>query len=114
MISITVHLASALICISGACQPALVGADTPPGQYRLERAITPVAGYGGSVLAFHQDASGTYAIHRPWLGRPAERREERLYGTGSRVITAGCINVTPELYNWLETYCASCALEVLP
>ncbi|WP_231752925.1 hypothetical protein, partial [Burkholderia sp. TSV86] len=71
---ITVHLAAALICFSGRCHPALVGADTPRGTYPIVHAATREPGYGGDVLAFARDAHGVYAIHRVWTRIPSERR----------------------------------------
>ena len=114
MISITVYLAASLLCISDVCYPALVGKETPIGQYQLRAVKTTDSGYGGSVLAFHEDPHGLFAIHRPWLERPYEKREERLAGKGSRVITAGCINVANDVYGWLENNCSTCSIEVLP
>lgn len=112
--SLTLYLTSALICIDDACYNALVGIDTPIGTYKLELLHTSSPGYGGSVLGFHSDDSGVYAIHQTWLGNPNERREERLSGKGSRIITNGCINVEPELYDWLAKNCSECILEVVP
>ena len=66
-------------------------------QYRYVQAN----GYGGDVLQFAETSSDILAIHRVWLGRPAEHRAERL-ASGDvlqrRSVTHGCINVDPAVY----------------
>jgi hypothetical protein len=106
---VIVHLATALICFSGQCHPALVGPKTPVGTFQLQDRRVAVPGYGGDVLAFAQDATGVFAIHRVWLRRPAERRYYRLtQGTTEerRTITNGCINVMPDIYEELISCCS--------
>lgn len=118
MISVTVSLASALICLNGVCHPALIGADvshTPPGSYSIEQQLAVDPLYGGDVLVFKTEQDGTYAIHRLWDGRPEEQREYRLsQGTEKeRRISAGCINVADDVYRWLRTYCnTGCTLTI--
>jgi hypothetical protein len=104
---ITVDLATAVICFAAQCFPALVGADTPKGTWTLTPRIVLSEGYGGDVLQVHETGDKVYAIHRVWLGRPAERREHRLRsGTNHRVgVTAGCINVDPTVYGHLKACC---------
>lgn len=89
------------MCTSDRCYPVLVGKDTPTGQFALHRRVVQTDGYGGDVLQFAETDQDVYAIHRVWLGRPAERRAERLaQGDASqrRFVTKGCINVSPEVY----------------
>lgn len=112
--TIVVLLASALLCISDQCYPALVGKDTPIGTFPLIRRYILTKGYGGDVLQFSSTESGILAIHRVWLGRPEEHRAERL-ATGNserrRFVTNGCINVVPDVYDMLQT---AQTLEVRP
>jgi hypothetical protein len=106
---VTVDILAALICFSGACHPALVGKETPKGVYRLEllRVVTPVQ-FGGSVLAFKETQHDIFAIHRTWPGRenryvmPAEKR----------VMTLGCINVEPQVYEALVACCTGVELKI--
>lgn len=106
--TITVSIAAATLCMAGVCHPALVGAQTPVGQFRFWK--VPVADplYHGSVAAFAQDArGGTYAIHQVWLGaEPTQHRAWRIaHGTAAeRVISKGCINVTAGVYAQLPAH----------
>lgn len=107
---VVVYLSKALICISGACAPALVGAQTPTTTAVLvERVIEPQT-YGPSVMQFHEDESGVYAIHRAHnqtrrdlLRQPANRRIN---------ITNGCINVTQETYDAIKSLSETSQVEV--
>lgn len=102
--TIVVYLASALLCISAKCYPALVGPDTPVGIFPLARRYVQTKGYGGDVLQFAEDDRYVWAIHRVWLGRPAEHRLERLQGSDPerrKMVTHGCINVMPDVYERL-------------
>lgn len=111
---VTVYLSAAMICFAGQCSNALVGVKTPQGNFPLVQVKTDQPGYGGDVLAFAQDRSGLYAIHRVWLLSPAQRRAQRLQSSraSDRVgITGGCINVAPEVYERLS---GATKLEVKP
>ena len=113
---VEVKLAAALICFSGGCHPVLVGKDTPVGRYDLARRIVLSEGYGGDVLMFSEDARGILAIHRVWKGRPKERRERRISSARAvdrRGVTAGCINVTPEVYDALTDCCSTGTLVIV-
>ncbi|MEY2883077.1 MAG: Stenotrophomonas phage vB SmaS 5 [Pseudomonadota bacterium] len=104
--TIVVFLASAMLCIGNQCYPALVGKDTPIGQYPLIRRYVQAKGYGGDVMQFAETPEGIMAIHRVWLGRPKERRLQRLASNDPsqrRAVTNGCINVMPEVYEALVT-----------
>jgi hypothetical protein len=105
-VTIVVFLASAMLCIGNQCYPALVGKDTPIGQYPLIRRYVQAKGYGGDVMQFAETPEGIMAIHRVWLGRPKERRLQRLASNDPsqrRAVTNGCINVMPEVYEALVT-----------
>ncbi|MEI6418509.1 MAG: hypothetical protein WCO82_05525 [Sphingomonadales bacterium] len=102
--TIVVFLASAMLCIGNQCYPALVGKDTPIGQYPLNRRYVQASGYGGDVMQFADTPGGILAIHRVWLGRPKEQRMQRLASGDPgqrRFVTNGCINVMPDVYEAL-------------
>ncbi len=63
-LDITVDIGAALICFMSTCYPALVGKDTPAGEYQLTHYTTTVPGYGGNLLVFKENAKYVWAIHR--------------------------------------------------
>ena len=102
---VTVSISAAVLCIAEACFPALVGASTPRGEFPLNQRIVSTEGYGGDVMQFAETPSEWFAVHRPWLGHPSERRIERLRAGDAaqrRQITGGCINVLPHVYERLK------------
>lgn len=103
-----VKLSLAIICFAGQCYPALVGKNTPIGEYKLEERLVIERGYGGDILQFKEDKSGVYAIHRVWLLDPKEHRNRRLHDANptDRFITHGCINVEPKVYEKLKNCCS--------
>ena len=105
--SIILDLVTATICFSSGCFPALVGQDTPTGEFTLQLRITQQAGYGGDVLQFHETEGNVFAIHRPWLLSPKQKRLERLSSSDvkQRYITGGCVNVSNEVYDALLSCC---------
>lgn len=116
-----VDIALATLCIVGnvdeppeRCYPVLVGADTPKGEYQVQQRLVEASGYGGDVLQFKEDPDVIYAIHRVWLGRPWEKRQERLKSSDvrKRRITMGCINVDPIVYEMLLDCCSTDTLIV--
>lgn len=112
---VIVHLASATICFSGQCHPALIGRATPQGEYPIVHARVRAPGYGGDVLAFARDETGVFAIHRVWTLLPEQRRLQRLTHGGSkdrRNITGGCINVTPAVYDQLVDCCSHSCVSI--
>ena len=113
---ITVYLSAALLCISSACFPVLVGKHTPTGTFDTYRLETDDVGYGGDIMPFHETPTEIYAIHRVWLLNPAQRRPQRLRSSNpkDRVITAGCINVSPEVYDKLRDCCIPGKLTIIP
>jgi len=123
-ISVLVDLALATLCIVSSgddlqapterCYPVLVGKDTPRGEYRLQRKLVSASGYGGDILQFKEDDLELFAIHRVWLGRPAEQRDKRLksFNPKDRNITMGCINVDPLVYEKLLDCCADANITI--
>lgn len=113
--SVVVSLSLATICFLNQCYPALVGATTPAGEYRLSQRLVVAPGYGGDVLAFKEEDAGLFAIHRLWLGVPGERRAERLASSRTarrRDVTGGCINIDPPTYTKLVDCCANAVLVI--
>jgi hypothetical protein len=100
-----IHLVSAMLYLSGHCYPALVGIDTPVGEFPALHARTSEPGYGGDVIAFAQaNDGGVYAIHRLWTLQPKQRRLDRLTSPSAeerRSITGGCVNISPAIYDEL-------------
>jgi hypothetical protein len=102
---VTASISAAVLCIAQACHPALFGRDTPRGTFPLQQRIVLSAGYGGDVMQFAETRTEWFGVHRVWLGRPAERRAERLSSPDAarrRDITGGCINVAPHVYEALK------------
>lgn len=112
---IFVDVAAALICFASTCYPALVGEDTPRGEFQITEYSTTEAGYGGNILAFKRNNFGqVYAIHRV-LDIPGQQRIARLrspYAEHRITITAGCVNVTPEVFQKLIDCCSTSRLVI--
>ena len=111
---VTVHLAAAIICFAELCHPALIGTKTPTGEFPLVYGTTDDPGYGGDVLAFYEDESVVYAIHRLWLLKPEQKREQRIKSKNpkDRLITSGCINLTTDVYKKLVDCCSEDTLVI--
>lgn len=105
---ILINLTTALICFAGQCYPALTGNNTPVGTFPTTHALITAPGYGGDVLVIGEITDKPVSIHRVWTGKPAERRVYRLHSTADqrRKISAGCVNVMPDVYNQLIACCA--------
>ena len=103
---VEVFLATALICFDGMCHEALVGRNTLRGEYVLRTQATAKRGYGGNVMVYRETHNALYAVHRTWPGR------EHLYARADRVVTNGCINVPPEVYDRLLACCDGATLLV--
>lgn len=110
-----VDLTAAVLCIYSQCFPVLVGPATPVGTFTLIKRFTKAPGYGGEVLQFYETEKTIYAIHRPWLLRPEQKRSERLKSNKpeDRLITSGCINVSNELYQTLSDCCQGLQITIL-
>lgn len=99
---VVVNLTLATICYLGQCHPALVGNDTRPGTYAVQKRLVRQPGYGGDVLSYRETPTEIYAIHRVYTLKPKQRREYRLYhGTVAerQNVTGGCINIDPIVYD---------------
>lgn len=113
--SVIVSIAFASICFTyqgiEECHPVLLGKKnpTPVGEYTLIQRLTSDPGYGGDVLQFYEDNHQIYAIHRIWLLSPEQRRLERIRSSNVKdhYISAGCINVEPEVYIKLVDCCSN-------
>lgn len=117
MNGVTVFLAKAIICFANVCHPALVGDKTLVGEYQIAQRFVESPGYGGDVLQFRELEHSIQAIHRPWLGKPSQRRLERLKSPNSedrKGITNGCINVEEQVYDALVDCCSGSKLTVAP
>lgn len=104
---VTVDLTAAVICFLGNCYPILHGPATPIGEFKMSQRIVQAPGYGGDVLQFAENEKMIFAIHRVWTLDPKQRRMERLEtpSISDNVVTNGCINVKPEVYNKLIECC---------
>ena len=111
---VTVFISAAMICFSGQCYNALVGKDTPVGEYQLKLIKTDQPGYGGDIVAFHETDDYVFAIHRVFLLNPKQHRMERIKSEDPSVrhITWGCINVMPEVYEKLVDCCMDGGLQI--
>lgn len=118
--SVIVNLALATICFTHngteECHPALIGKNhtTPVGEFNIRHVEVRQKGYGGDVLLFHENSKELYAIHRIWLMNPGQRRLERIQSKNpkDRIISAGCINVMPEVYEKLVDCCSDSTLTI--
>jgi hypothetical protein len=102
-----VNIATAIICFASSCHPVLVGVETPRGEFQLQHYSTPTPGYGGDLLVFKDVGDSVFAIHRV-LDIPGQQRIARIhspYAEHRIMITAGCVNVTPEVYQELMDCC---------
>jgi hypothetical protein len=114
MMDVVVDVAAALICFASTCHPALVGNDTPRGEFTLAPYTILDPRYGGDLLVFKHDDSGVYAIHRV-LDLPGQQRLARLrspYAKHRITITAGCVNVDPEVYGQLMDCCSGSKITI--
>lgn len=113
--TITVFLSQALLCIGNICSPVLIGKDTPIGEFVLYQRLVSDPYYGGSVIQFKETEHSVYAIHRVWNGKPSEQRNKRIKSSNinQRIITAGCINVSDELYEQLLECCQNKTLRIV-
>lgn len=112
---VVVDLTMATICFLNSCYPALVGPDTPVGNFPMIQRMTQQAGYGGDVLQFKETNDAWYGVHRVWLMVPKEKRAERLASSNPNdrvTITHGCINVAPDVYKKLVDCCSNDTLSI--
>ena len=116
---VSIALASICFTYNGTqeCHSALLGKPnsvTPVGEFTIDKINVPQKGYGGNVLRFYENDEAIWAIHRVYLGNPAEKRLDRLKGKNlkDKFITNGCINVLPEVYDKLVACCENSALVI--
>lgn len=111
---ILISLLAATICFAGECYPALIGTSTPVGQFQLVERRTSQPGYGGDVLQFTETPDAWYAIHRVYTLNVNEHRVSRLQSSivSDRVITNGCINVDPIVYDKLKDCCINMTVNI--
>lgn len=100
---VVVDLSLAVICFAGQCYNALVGENTVPGTYELQRRIVIEEIYKGDVLQFDENETTWFAIHRIIPGRSTEQENRRR-------VTAGCINVDDAVYEKLIDCCRNSTL----
>ncbi|WP_229437006.1 murein L,D-transpeptidase [Neisseria sp. CCUG17229] len=105
---VIVDTAKAELCFADdkQCHPVLIGKTTPKGTFPMTIMATKKSGYGGEVIGFKEERDFLFALHRVWLGKPSERRMERIASplVADRVMTNGCINVTDNVYEKLRHY----------
>lgn len=108
---VVVDLGTSVICFLSACYPALTGVNTPTGEFTLQPYSTDIRGYGGDVLVFKETEHVVFAIHRV-IAVEGQNREQRIKSEDShdRIITNGCINITPEVYSALFDCCSGSKL----
>jgi hypothetical protein len=91
------------------CHYALVGKNTPTGEFQLMHYTTEAPGYGGDLLVFKENEKEVWAIHRV-LDIPGQQRLARLYSPYAhhrKDITDGCVNIDPEVYKKLVECCSN-------
>ena len=88
------------------CHKVLIGKATPKGVFPLTLHTTTKKGYGGEIIGFKEEKDFLFALHRVWLGKPSERRQERILSNNisDRIMTNGCINVSDSVYEKLRQY----------
>lgn len=114
MDEVVVDIAAALICFAGTCYNALVGNDTPRGEFELAPYTIQDPRYGGDLLVFKHDKRGVYAIHRV-IDVPGQQRLARLKSPNPKhriTVTLGCVNVEPEVYDALMDCCSTSKLTI--
>lgn len=114
---VIVNLIAATICFGMPvkCEPILYGALTPVGEYEMINRMVLHPGYGGDVLQYFEDEKQVYAVHRIWLLNPKQHRLERMKDSDPKqhMVTDGCINVMPEVYERLKDCCSQEKLVII-
>jgi len=87
---------------------------TPAGIYSLEKAYS--VKMKSNILMFKKSDKNILAIHPVYIGKPEQRREERLTNgdPSDNRITSGCINVMPEFFDILFALPNKTRLTILP
>lgn len=111
---IFIDIAAALICFAGACHPALVGVETPRGEFQLTHYTTEDRGYGGDILVFKETENDLYCIHRV-IDVRGQQRLSRLKSPDAKNrnrITGGCVNIDSGVYEELVKCCYASRLTI--
>lgn len=105
---VLVDIAAALICFQGACHNALVGNNTPRGEFTLAQYSIEDPRFGGDLLVFKHTGKYVFAVHRVFdvTGQQRLARIQSPNANHRITVTAGCVNVTPEVYDALVECCA--------
>jgi len=96
------------------CFNALVGKNTPRGEFSLKRYRTPIAAYGGDILVFKENEKSVWAIHRV-ISVPGQNRLKRIQSDKAKhrtVVTHGCINVMPDVYELIVDCCSNSKIKI--
>jgi len=112
--NVLVDIAAAVICFAGTCHNALVGNDTPRGEFTLAPYTIEDPRYGGDLLVFKHDGQAVYAVHRV-LDIEGQQRIARIHSPYAKhrvTITAGCVNVTPEVFDALKDCCSTSTIVI--
>ena len=111
---VLIDVAAAVICFAATCHPVLVGAETPRGEFQLTHYTTQAPRYGGDILSFKETSNSLYTIHRV-IDVPGQQRPARLKSRspGERtMVTSGCVNVDPVVYEELVECCSASRLVI--
>lgn len=108
---VVVNLSTSVICFLSVCYPALTGESTPSGEFTLQPYTTDSQGYGGTILVFKETEHSVFAIHR-LIDVLGQNRNQRIKSEQplDRVITNGCVNVSPEVFDALIDCCSGSKL----
>lgn len=94
-------------------RPGIAPYITPAGKYKLKAMYS--TRLRSTILVFHEGDHAVLAIHSVYVGRPEQRRVERLESASpdDNRITNGCINVPAEFMAKLLALPDGLTLEVL-
>jgi hypothetical protein len=109
---VLIDVAAAVICFAATCHPALVGVETPRGEFQITHYTTQAPRYGGDILSFKETSNSLYTIHRV-IDVPGQQRLERLKSSIPKQrskVTGGCVNVDPVVYEELVKCCSASKL----
>lgn len=96
------------------CFNALIGKNTPHGEFQLKHYRTAIPAYGGDILAFDENEKFVWAIHRV-INVHGQNRLKRIMSNKAKhrtVVTHGCINVMPDVYDLLADCCSNSRVKI--
>jgi hypothetical protein len=111
---VLIDVAAAVICFASACYPALVGIETPRGEFQITHYTTQAPRYGGDILSFKETSNSLYTIHRV-IDVPGQQRLTRLKSPTPKErnkVTGGCVNVDPVVFEELVRCCYASKLVI--